>query len=231
METQPEGLAPEAAQARISELKADPAYIKGYLEGDPAKQAEMTKLHAAAFAEPAEGVPSSSDPAPAAAPAAPDVPVSEAPVESDALPIEPPSGPWEYDLAPLRYDPLGSSAASDAEVQEMAAIAGALYEAKVPSFAVNVVQMVAQRNLRAAEGKPFTDAELQARDRTCRAELTRKHGAQAASALIADAQKMAKRLEAQPRIAYLLDETAAGSDPHVVETLARVERGYYAKRG
>lgn len=223
METTPQQPeAPEAARASIATLQADPAWTAAYLAGDSAKVAEFTRLHSLAHPEAPEGQQPAAD-APKPGEASPEHGDSQQ-LGEDALDVKAPDGPWEYDLGTL-----SGNAATDSEISEMHSISQSLFEAGVPTFAVGVVQGVAQRNCRG--GAMPSDAELEQMDASCRAELQRKYGEQGAKALIADAHKYAMRAVANPLIAEYLDATGAGSDPFVVETLARLERSERAKRG
>src|SRR5262245_45891098 len=90
METNQQQLeTPEAAQAAIAAHRADQAWIKGYLDGDQAKHAEMTRLHSIAYPQPAaEGKP---------APAADKSPDTFGIPEAATGPMaEPPRGIWDY---------------------------------------------------------------------------------------------------------------------------------------
>lgn len=63
------------------------------------------------------------------------------------------------------------------------------------------------------------------------ATLEKRHGGNAAS-VIADAQKALDRVTLKnPRIFEAMLNGGATNNPAVIETLARVQREYYAKRG
>jgi hypothetical protein len=209
---------PEAAQTRLDELKADTAWMKSYLDGDHGKRDEMQRLYAAAYPEPAGDSESANLPAGEAI-------GTERSGESAAeAPIaEPPVGAWDYEFSMFKH-------ATDEHLAYETGIKEALFKAELPPYVANVARMVIARNIKEEiyDNGPRIDAGKVA----CEAKLEQRHGPQGAKQIIADASKVFRRLDAASLdIGDLLANSGAMVDPDFIETLARVERDYYAKRG
>lgn len=143
-------------------------------------------------------------------------------VADDGVMVEAPVGPWEYNLRPL-----SGEKATDGEITDILRIGQALHTAEVPVFAVRVAQSIMQDNVR--NGLPNA-ATIDAMIASGKAELSRKYGADA-PALIADAKAVFDRLNAvDPAIGTMLANTGAINNPLMIETLANLQRNYYAKR-
>lgn len=214
------GGATNEAQARIALLRADSAWMGEYMRGDPAKVDEFTRLHQAAFSdEAAQPV------RPAAAPE-----VAQAADEDSAQDLglqkagdaafAPPREPM------LEYrEPLPGGDGSDGDIEGEIALKQEMAEAGLPPFAYSVLQTVATRT---ARDGIFGDEEAQDSHYDTRdAELERRFGAEA-ERVRGDALKAFDRLGLMAR-AYIL-ASGAHTDPHFIDTLARLERDYYAKR-
>lgn len=232
MADQPQPETPEAAQASIAALKNDAAWTAAYVGGDAAKKAEWTRLHEVAYGTEvieSDGMAAEAK-APAARPsaAAPDVSTLLAPAEhgidgfAEGPLAEAPRGVWEYDFALYGPD------ATDEQLALELGMKTALYEAEVPTFLASFGRVIVERNI--SEGlQAWTSPE---RIASTREELEQRHGEAGAKQIIAEAKKVFDRLDAKSAdLGDLLCNSGAVNCPDFLETLARGEREYYAKRG
>lgn len=224
----------EQAQQQIAELRGNADFTRALINGDSATVSRWSSLHDAAYGPEPVGDFGIQNPAPLerAAPAA--LPGEAVPDgeplrpgdpgfdEANAAAFAPPKAAHEY-----RLEVLGGTEATDADIADMMSVSSALFAAEVPTFAVQLVQQVAQHNVKDGE---LTDAQLEEMHTNCMATLQQRHG-DSAQAVIADAKKVIARVINNAAIREYLDITGAGSNPHVIETLARVWREHYAKRG
>lgn len=134
---------------------------------------------------------------------------------SDAF--APPKSLSAYDFSPL----YARTPATDADLADQLGIQRCLFEAGIPVFAVNAAIAAMAQSIK--NGPPSIDGG--------RIELERRHGSEAARAIINDAGKLFAKLDAlDPRIGDALANTGAVNSAYLLQTMATLWRQNYANR-
>lgn len=232
----------EAAEAQIKDLMGNRDWQGALINGDAAKQAEWTRLHDLAYGtEPAftgeDGVMSfGGESTSADLPALPgNTPIRDGGVlepgdpgfdEANAELFAGPDAPHRYvdAITPI----YGGKEPTDQDLNDQIGIQASLHAEGVPTFVVSTAVNVMAQALK--NGLP-DEAAIQSSIASCTRELERRHGA-GAQQILADARKVFERLDKRDsRIGDILSNTGVINNPQLIETLARLQRDVYSKKG